>query len=361
MKNNNNYSVILLVTIMFICGFMLSGCANKAEHLDPERSKFEKIKWISGGKTKVGIFPEAGGRIVAVHRNGGENILKSDSKLWNYEFDKPVDERIYNKKLPFNGHIVWVGPQTDWWTQQDVIPELASNESRWPPDPYLIYGDHLIDRLTDKYAKIISPKSKYTGLQLKKTITVDEDGIIRFNVEAENIRDEEVAWDLWLNTRMDGFTKVYVAVESETDIRMEYRLKDKMQKMPHKINKGYFYFDPQFPSDGNMRRLGKALIHPSVNKLFAFTDEEMFVIRFKKYDRSLTHSEHGMIEIYNTVSSDGNSLLELEYHSPYKKLKPTEKMSSKETWKIVEYRGINRTEEHIKFIQLYRNLNRNLN
>jgi len=331
---------------------LFTHCTNS----EKQETENENLIVLKNGNTTLKVLPSMGGRIVSFQRNNSNNILKSDPNLWNYKFERPVDELILNDMIPFNGHIVWVGPQSEWWINQDIDKELKKRASDWPPDPYLIYGDYKVIKKTGNYVKLRGPKSEYTGIQLTKDITLKENGKVVFTVEAQNIREEPIAWDLWLNTRMDGFDKVYVPIANENDLRMEHRVTETTEEMPYKIDNGYFHFETLSPPANKSKRYGKAFIYPSKNELFAFTKNDMFVIHFKKYSRKLVHPEQGLIEIYNSVTDSGDALMEIEYHTPYQVIQPKEKISGKEVWEVVEYRNGNNTEDHIDFINVYLDL-----
>ena len=215
------------------------------------------------------------------------------------------------------------------------------------------YGQYkIIDQSTESI-KLIGPESKYSGIQLTKSYSANSDNSVDLNTERLNIRETIVNWDLWFNTRMDGFSKVYVPVGNEDEVRMEYRNGAFQEPMPHRIDNGYFYFNPENPSEGMNEKVAKSFIYPSRNRIYAFTKNELFIIEFEMYNKELTHTEHSIIEIYNSVKKNGESLLELEYHSPYKELKPGDKLVSREKWHVVEYDGDMEISSHIAAIENY--------
>jgi hypothetical protein len=77
------------------------------------------LVWLELEGTRVGILPAVGGRIVHFSVDGCANILKSDPKNWD-EADslRPKISAKSNWK-EYNGHIVWLGPQSEWWVYQD--------------------------------------------------------------------------------------------------------------------------------------------------------------------------------------------------------------------------------------------------
>ena len=315
--------------------------------------KMGDLEILENNIIKLGILAKAGGRIVLLQRENGRNILKTDSSYWNYKYEDPLEKRLYMNKLPFNGHIVWLGPQSEWWSRQDKNLELKNKQSRWPPDPYLTYSDYEIVEKTKNRITLDGPASEYTGVKLSKTIELLDNGKISFTVTCENIRKQNVSWDLWMNTRVDGNNKVYVPVANQKDLNMEYRLEKGMEKMPYKIINGFFTFETKRPEKGIKKAHGKSFIYPCMDRIFSFTKNEMFVIQFKRYEKKLVHPEQGLIEIYNSVDDKDDALMELEYHTPYIELKPGEKMTGKEIWEVIKYNGGESSEEHILFIEKY--------
>ena len=80
---------------------------------------------LSNDQVEVGVLPEVGGRVVLLRKPGLQNILKSDERLWvDAEKHKPEISAFSDFKA-FNGHIVWLGPQSEWWIHQDIIISFA--------------------------------------------------------------------------------------------------------------------------------------------------------------------------------------------------------------------------------------------
>ncbi len=94
--------------------------------------------------------------------------------------------------------------------------------------------------------------------------------------------------------------------------------------------------------------------------MFYFSKNDLFVIDYDLYDPKETHQGQGMIELYNEVNSKGEGLLELEYHSPCKKLEPGQSLTAKVQWSLIKYEGSTEQEEQIEFINK-KYFNRNYN
>ena len=82
---------------------------------------------LTNGTVVVGVVPSLGGRVVLLKTAGGENLLDSDPSFWKPPY--PV-AAIGTPFRPWNGRIVWVGPQTGFWSQQDVRPDRKKQTSQ---------------------------------------------------------------------------------------------------------------------------------------------------------------------------------------------------------------------------------------
>lgn len=311
----------------------------------------KQIVAIQNNGIEAKILLNGGGRMVSLTSAGSENILLSNPDMWNTEL-LYSDQKYENPEFfPLNGHINWVGPQKSWWTQQEILQGKKARKDVWPPDPYLVLGDYKLVEQTESSIRLIGPQSLYSGVQFEKYYMINTDGSLSLKTEMKNTRNEAVSWDIWFNTRLDGFAKVYVPIENEGDVWFEYRDNLQNQNMPHEFIEGMFTFNSEIPSGGKKQKVAKAFIYPAIDKLFAFRGKYMLVIQFPIYDKSKAHPEHGIVEIFNSVDSKKKSLLELEYHSPYYTLKPNEVVESSQQWHLVEYNGDNDHESHIPFLK----------
>ncbi len=316
------------------------------------REMKENVLYLKRNEIKVGLLPDVGGRIVYLSTGGSANVLKSDPGLWNEPpGDRPKPSPDAEFKA-YNGHIVWLGPQSEWWLHQDENPALKEQASPWPPDPYLIFGQFQIIGQTAHSIVLQSPGSPVTGMQLTKKVEIKENGEIYFEVTGKNTREEAVSWDLWLNTRIDGYQKCYVPIGEKGIVRMDAGQTAQKDTMPYKVVDGFFTFLPGLPSGDKILRVAKAFLYPTRPLIAAFTDDVLFTIRFDKHLMEEIHPEHALVEIYNAVTkADEDALLELEYHAPYKTLKPGESMKTHEVWKVFPYHGDGSEKDQLDFLK----------
>ena len=316
----------------------------------------EPLLYIENGGTRAGILSDVGGRIVYLSYRGSDNLLKSDPGLWNEDNDKrPVIGPEAGWKA-YNGHVVWVGPQSEWWIHQDLNEQRKQKRAVWPPDPYLVYGQYEILEKTRSSLIISGPESKISGLKLTKKIRIEDDGSLYFEVEAVNTRRVAVEWDLWLNTRVNGYTLAYVKVDSSNDVRIKSRSSKKSDSVRWAICEDYFYYLPEPPPKGKEQRSSKAFITPANYRIHAFSDKYCLSLILPEVRPEEVHPEQGIVEIYDYTSENPeNALMELEFHAPYKLLQPGELMKTWQKWKISRYRGRDNPDAHIKYLKKQEN------
>ncbi len=309
-----------------------------------------QIIYIENAGVKLGILPNIGATIVFLSKNGSENILKSDPTLWDDSTKPEVNPQA--DFVPYNGHIVWVSPQSNWWTQQNVNQERKDEKAVWPPDPYISYGEYKIIEHTSTSVKLQSPESPVSNVQIEKNFAINPDGSIFQQIAVTNCCSKTVSWDIWLNTRVCGWNSAYVFAQ-ENKVRIDPVTFDGFAEMPYEFTNGMFHYRPTLPPAEFVNRGSKAYIHPEKPSIFAFSKTHVLKISFEHHKESEIHPEQALVEIYNLTDHDlENNLLELEYHSPYKTLESGETMQTWQVWEVEEYNGGNSPEEHTKHLKL---------
>jgi hypothetical protein len=299
---------------------------------------------IKDGGVEVGVIPDLGGMVALLHVVGNPNILKFDRALWDEE---PVIHREFGPNprwKPYNGQVVWVGPQSEWWAHQTKSPKMRRKRSVWPPDPYLNSGYFEVVERSDSEIVMRGPESEFTGVQLTKSVRV-VDGVVLFTVSAKNIRRRPVSWDLWLNMRVDGYAHCYVPVGDVEKVRIDREETKVQDGSVFFHDRGYFSIDARIPLPHKIRRCAKAFIPASKGAMAAFFAAQALIIRFKRHSPNLIHPEHSLVELYNyTTHSREDALTELEYHSPYVTLEPDESMEATQQWEVYPFKS--RSDHH---------------
>ncbi len=294
-----------------------------------------RVITIGDQNVEVGIAPDIGARVVSLCLKGEKNLLKAPHAIWSSKPKKKTAFGPRSQWRAYNGQIVWAGPQSEWWTHQEKSPHRKQKKATWPPDPFFEYGWFTVVEKSSTHVILKGPESEFSGLRLTKTIRIDSKSRILFKVEAQNIRNQPVAWDLWLNARFDGYCRCYVPVESPVNIRTEGKENSKQNKSQFTHTQGYFCLEPKAPSAQCKFCMAKAFIDASKGFMAAFADSQAIIIHFEKHHKSLIHPQHSLVEIYNyTTHNRADALNELEYHSPYIKLNPAEWMETEQQWEI---------------------------
>ncbi|MDA3882507.1 MAG: DUF4380 domain-containing protein [Bacteroidales bacterium] len=310
------------------------------------------IEYIESKGVRLGVAPQIGGTLVFLSKHNSSNVINANQELLASSFRPNITPEA--DFYPYNGHTVWLGPQSAWWTQQNVNTERKKEASPWPPDPYIVYGEYEVVSKTAHTIVLRSPASPVWGVQIEKSFAINTDGSVFLSVLVQSVVDYPIAWDIWFNTRMRGLDRVYVPVR-EDDFKIEHVCNEWSTDMPAEYRDGFFTYTPIVPPSDKRERGSKTYVYPETPDIYAFSDDCMLHIFAEKYVPEQIHPEQGHIEIFNrTAHVESDGLLELEYHAPYKKLMPGESMQSWQLWDVSEYSGGNSPDEHIEMIQSFR-------
>ncbi|HTF98579.1 MAG TPA: DUF4380 domain-containing protein [Cellvibrio sp.] len=306
---------------------------------------------LSNEAISVEITPDIGGRLLSAHLLNKPNILKiGDAVITNPDPVVSVDAN----NIGYLGHEIWVGPQSQWWQQQSVNEKRRAAKAVWPPDPFLILGKNETQKKTSREIILQSPQSPVSGVSVRKTYSLVEKNSnqIKLQVDATNIRESNVAWDIWFNTRVPHQTHIYVPVASMADVRVEHFSDETYDGLTHSFSNGFFALENANSKNKDGRK-GKVFIQPSQGWMAAFRDDQLLIIQFKLQPKSAIHPEQGQIELYQEFLHEdpGQGLLELEVHAPYTVLQPGSTMMASEVWTILPYPGASNPIAHHAFLQ----------
>ena len=310
---------------------------------------------LKKGELEVGILPEVGGRIVQLQFEDGPNLIKSDPALWNESKEtrpSPTDSPVWKE---YGGHIIWLVPQSRWWPEQSVFPEMR--ERNWPPDPYWIYAPYEIIEQTPDRILLHGPISPITGTQLTKSVRLLGGGRVSVEATVTNRSESTQTWGIWMNTRFDSHTPSYMPLPNKENPPYEFISPDSAtgeRALPYREIDGFFHFRNDLPiPEGLDYRANKVSATPARGWIAAFPPDTVFIKQASTEGAASVHPEHRFAEIYNKVpaSLDDWGILELELIGPSVKLAPGESTSFKETWLILPYNRANHADAHIDYLQ----------
>ena len=333
--------ILIFGTALFL--FFLTGC-------DPGQGRMEApVLYLQNESLKAGILAEVGGRLVFLDRPGGDNFLKSDTALW----DEPVEERIdpapESEFKEYNGHIIWLGPQSEWWTHQDLNTGRKAGKAVWPPDPYLVYSGYKVVEQTPTSVLMEGPPSPVSGVRLTKKYSLSGSSL-EIEVTMTNTLIRPVSWDIWSNARFEGHTDFFVPDCEEGILRISTEDSEKTGRLDPEIVDSVFTFVSHPPGPGQTRRYAKAFLHPEEGRIVAVSGDNMVVMSFEYVEPERIHPDQGFVEIYKLITRSGEEdLLELEHHSAFTTLQPGESFSMTEKWSVHDYKGNGEMKDHIEF------------
>jgi Domain of unknown function (DUF4380) len=304
---------------------------------------------LSDTAVTVGIVPGLGGRIVELRTAGGENLLDADPRHWKEPYP-PADLRTPFQ--PWNGHTYWVGPQSAWWTQQNLDPERRQAKATWPPDPFHETARYEVRESSPSRIRLESPSSPITGLRRQLEAELLGGRRVRIRVVATNVRTTAVSWSFYSNTRVRPDGWAYVRLAPDGIVRID-RPRDESAAYPHRVERGFFISPPGVKAaSGQPPRTADAFLRPVEARLAYFRGAQLFLKHAPSFSEARLHPEETLVELYR--SSGGGTeaeLLELELHGPYQTLEPGESMAFEETWEIRDYPGPVAPGAHLDFLE----------
>jgi hypothetical protein len=309
---------------------------------------------LTNGTVVVGVIPPLGGRVVLLKTAGGENLLDSDPKRWKPPYPRP---QLGTPFEPWNGRIVWVGPQTGFWSRQDLRPELQKAKAGWPPDPFNETGRFDVVEKTPTLLKLRGATSPVTGLAFEHEYEITGERTVRMKTTATNGRATPVSWDLWPNTRVRPEGTPYADLDPLQMLRMDGpRLDDAdAGAYPSEVRGNWLTLAPgRKPESGRKRLWAKAYVRPAHGLIAYFLGQQLLVIRAPIVPRGKLHGEQAFIEIYRGAGKGVDTILELEMHGPHEKLAPGASMSFEQTFEILDYDGPPTPEGHVARLEALR-------
>jgi hypothetical protein len=315
---------------------------------DPQYNPEGYLETIKSDRVIVGVLPRAGGRIVLCRLHEGQNVLLADPAQWaEPEAETPLPDAVAIPDKEYQGHVVWLGPQHRWWTEQDLNLKKKENASTWPADPWLHYGRYEVVEKSMGRIVLRGPDSPVSGVRLTKTVAILPDHRIEVSVTAENIRAVPVRWDLWSNTRLAGTCQGYATYCDKTwdALRLEFSGQPETTRMmPYCAANDVFSFAVDSVwRDRTYGYVAKAFLKPEGERLIlaAFTPDTLFLKEAVATAEPVSPG-HRAIEIFQQLTAEkspGCDLLELEFHGPYRSLPPGEAMTFTETWTLLPWEG----------------------
>jgi hypothetical protein len=293
---------------------------------------------ITNGKVVVGVVPPLGGRVVLLGAVGGANVLDSDPRHWASPFPQPALDTPFR---PWNGRIVWLGPQSGFWAQQDLKPERAKAKAVWPPDPFNETGRFEVVERTPTRLRLRGAASPVTGIAFEHEYEIAGERTVRMKTTATNARTTPVSWDIWPNTRVRPESFPYVPLDPEQMLRMDGPRPDDREAgtYPSTVAHGWLSFAPGAKIEAPYRRLwAKAYVRPARGLIASFTARHLLLIRAPIVPKAKLHPEQAFIELYRGAGKDA-TVLELEMHGPYETLAPGASMSFEQTFEVLDYDG----------------------
>lgn len=300
-----------------------------------------ELKTIELRNNKLSLLasPQMGGRLFKLALHEHSNILKVGEDVYSNPQPKLS---AHSGNIGYMGHIVWLSPQGQWWRKQSIVKERFENAAMWPPDPFVVQARNKILRKNSRVLQLEGIHSPVSGVRIDKSFELaDNNGnSVLLRAKATNIRETELAWGLWFNTRIEADAKVYVPVDDEKAIRM-WDPQEGASPLVYAVKEGVLSLDSPPPEKGKSHRNGKLFIKPSAGWMAAFDQQQLLIIQFPLQDHAQIHPEQAQVELYMNYERQKveQGLIEMELHTPFVSLKKGEATAGEQLWSLFPYEG----------------------
>lgn len=332
-------------TVTMIAWGVALAAATAATAGGPPAGEAMQTVEIGNGTIVVGVLPALGGRVVVLKKAGGENVLDVDEKLLRPPYPVASIDTAFK---PWNGRIVWVGPQSGFWTQTDLKPDLKKQKAPWPPDPFNETGRFEVKEKTATKLVLEGTASPVTGLSFVHEYEITGERTVRMKTTATNRRETPVSWDLWPNTRFRTDASPYVSLDPMQMLRMDgpHSGEDEAGLYPSTAVAGWLTLPPGRKPEGGRKRIwAKAFVRPSQGLVACFVGKQLVLVRAPIVPRAKLHPEQAFIELYRSAGK-GTDILEVEMHGPFETIAPGSSTSFEQTFEVLDWDGPADPEAH---------------
>ncbi len=275
------------------------------------------------------VAPARGGRTVALRWVGGANLIDPGPTDWasaGQGEDRP--DACWRQDF---GQVVWLGPQSRFWSDQTALPGRPTEAAGWPPDPVSVHGVYSVLAAGAERVVLRGPASLIWQVELTKTWEALADGAVRFSVEARNVSNKSIRKGLWFNFRAPPDARVRIPVLGTEDCRIAGEA-----DMAAANVQGWLELAPPLLPVGVDAAAAKVFVRPSRGVIRFSGAGGWLELVFVPTDPGAVAEGHAPVEVYRKTLRGSWSILELDQHAPWVELRPGEVMRQEEVWRWVK-------------------------
>lgn len=337
---------------LFLPAFITAGlCLLLACQSGQKKEGSYNLRFKTFQNIRVGVLPGVGGRVIYFSLVGLPNVFKEDTALW-YENAKMKPSLVSSDSYKaYQGHVVWPAPMDEWWTYQELFPEKKARKDRWPPDPYLEYGVYSIQE-SEHGILMTGSESPISKIKMKKELISRGSNSLEFVAWAENTSDSMRNFSFWFNTRFPAGARFFVPITNFDSIAYKHGGGPSERSIIPRVKNDFFSFEADSVPKEDIYK--KALIHTSARQMAVFSSGQLMLISFERVEKSDLPSGHANIEVFLKRSSIvSEDLLEMEFLSSLRELKPGDSTHCSCFWKLVPYYGADEPESQMEFLKFH--------
>lgn len=284
------------------------------------------------GTLHLEIRPDLGGRITVLRKNKSPNLIDSRPEL-PFANDGPWSRPW----IPWRGHVVWLGPQSDW------PPHPKKTGAHWPPDPALTCS--LFQTLENSETTLVlqSPISEATQTQMTKCVRLTSSTEVSLSTSVTNCGKGPIGLTIWSNTRVPASGRAFIKTKGT---QLEQIDPPDGSAGFQRFDNGWGFFDNR---PGQYKFFERT---PGWNGIAYFLDQYCLLKTAPPVPLEKQHPEHGSIEIYSDKTTNPDlDILELEMHSEFQTLEPGEAATFEEQWSLMKVPEYNNPGDQARCIE----------
>lgn len=266
------------------------------------------------------VTPDIGGRIISLTLDGVETFFthpELQGKLFSVEHP---DRKVELGWLHYGGYKTWLAPQDNW---NHKLPFFDLDSGSYSATVF----DHSIH--------LTSPICRETGMQLKRIISISEDGVISVTQSMTNKNQHPVQWGIWDVTQMKGPGKALFPLSFNSKFSGSIKAYED-PGLSLKNMKDHFYVEENCAVLNCTQKENFKYGNDSHEGWICSLQEnknKRWLAYLKAFETS-SHSEYPHECVSEVFDSGLFPYFELEVHSPIQTLKPEKTYTLKETWHL---------------------------
>ena len=281
---------------------------------------------LATDRIQLTVAPEVGGRALSLTLDGSEAFFTLDQLHGRrLSLDNVTDVRAEKRRLGwrhYGGYKTWLAPQQQW---TDALPFLDLDSGS--------YSVEINQEPQGSAIHLTSPVCRETGIQLRRSFSINSTGTIAVEQTMTNHSDLPVAWGLWDVTQVSGPGRAVLPLAPNSRFRNGVKAYETEGRSPQVVEQYVARSDGLATITCQQVESFKYGTDSTAGWLLGLLDREpehwLAYLKVFQAQPNASYPHEAIAEVYD---SGDLPYFELEVHSPLQQLAPGDTYSFKETW-----------------------------